>query len=477
MQQPLYGLIGGKLGHSYSKIIHEKIADYTYELLPLPTEAEARTFMEKRAFAAINVTIPYKQFVIPYCDVVDPKAQAIGAVNTIVNRDGKLYGYNTDYAGFAYLAGAHGVDFAGKTVLILGTGGTHSTVTAVCRDGGAKEILTASRTGKGDALLYSEAMHRPDVQIIVNTTPCGMFPNVGQCLIDPKAFPALEAVLDVVYNPFRTELLLRAEDCGVIAAGGFEMLVAQAVYAAEYFLDRKFDDAPAEIRAITAQLRKEQLNVALIGMPSCGKTTIGKLIAGLYRPSGGRIMLFGKPQNPKQLQKQVLFILQEAEFQFFTGSVLHELQYGHAVTPEFEAKTEALLKSMDLWDCRNRHPFSLSGGQMQRLMIARIFLLKPKILLADEPTSMVDACSRATILDMLLQLRDEIGMTVIFITHDIGLAYYISDTVYIMEHGRCVEFGKADEVILNPKAAYTKRLISDVPKIHEEWDLSTVELK
>lgn len=226
MQQPLYGLIGGKLGHSYSKIIHEKIADYTYELMPLPTEAEARTFMEKRAFTAINVTIPYKQFVIPYCDVVDPKAQAIGAVNTIVNRDGKLYGYNTDYAGFAYLAGAHGVDFAGKTVLILGTGGTHSTVTAVCRDGGAKEILTASRTGKGDALLYSEAMHRPDVQIIVNTTPCGMFPNVGQCLIDPKAFPALEAVLDVVYNPFRTELLLRAEDCGVTAAGGFEMLLS-----------------------------------------------------------------------------------------------------------------------------------------------------------------------------------------------------------------------------------------------------------
>lgn len=148
MQQPLYGLIGGKLGHSYSKIIHEKIADYTYELLPLPTEAEARTFMEKRAFAAINVTIPYKQFVIPYCDVVDPKAQSIGAVNTIVNRDGKLYGYNTDYAGFAYLAGVHGVDFAGKTVLILGTGGTHSTVTAVCRDGGAKEILTASRTAR-----------------------------------------------------------------------------------------------------------------------------------------------------------------------------------------------------------------------------------------------------------------------------------------------------------------------------------------
>ena len=280
MQQPLYGLIGGKLGHSYSKIIHEKIADYTYELLPLPTEAEARTFMEKRAFAAINVTIPYKQFVIPYCDVVDPKAQAIGAVNTIVNRDGKLYGYNTDYAGFAYLAGAHGVDFAGKTVLILGTGGTHSTVTAVCRDGGAKEILTASRTGKGDALLYSEAMHRPDVQIIVNTTPCGMFPNVGQCLIDPKAFPALEAVLDVVYNPFRTELLLRAEDCGVIAAGGFEMLVAQAVFATEHFTGRQLDTA-AIIPAVSRELRHQLANVSIIGMPGCGKSTVGAALAKL----------------------------------------------------------------------------------------------------------------------------------------------------------------------------------------------------
>ena len=241
MQQTLYGLIGGKLGHSYSKIIHEQIADYTYDLLPLPTEAEARVFMEKRAFTAINVTIPYKQFVIPYCDVVDPKAKAIGAVNTIVNRDGRLYGYNTDYAGFSYLAKAHGVDFADKTVLILGTGGTHSTVAAVCRDGGAREILTASRTGRDGALLYSEAMHRRDVQIIINTTPCGMYPNVGQCLIDPKAFPRLEAVLDVVYNPFRTELLLRAEDCGVTAAGGFEMLVAQAVFAAEHFTGSTLD--------------------------------------------------------------------------------------------------------------------------------------------------------------------------------------------------------------------------------------------
>lgn len=278
MEQTLYGLIGAKLGHSYSKIIHEQLAGYHYELIPLPTEAEARAFMEKRAFAAINVTIPYKQLVIPYCDVVDPKAKAIGAVNTIVNRGGKLYGYNTDYAGFSYLARSHGVDFADKTVLILGTGGTHSTVEAVCRNGGAKTILSASRTGKYGALTYNEAMRRRDVQIIINTTPCGMYPNVGQCMLDPTAFPALEAVLDVVYNPFRTELLLRAAERGIKTAGGFEMLVAQAVYAAQYFTGR-FYAVDSVIPTASRRLTHQLANLSLIGMPGCGKSTIGAALA------------------------------------------------------------------------------------------------------------------------------------------------------------------------------------------------------
>ena len=278
MEQTLYGLIGAKLGHSYSKIIHEQLAGYQYELIPLPTEAEARAFMEKRAFTAINVTIPYKQLVIPYCDVIDPKAKEIGAVNTIVNRDGKLYGYNTDYTGFAYLARVHDVDFAGKTVLILGTGGTHSTVEAVCRDGGAQTILTASRTGKYGALTYNEAMRRQDVQIIVNTTPCGMYPNVGQCMLDPPAFPALEAVLDVVYNPFRTELLLRAAEHGIKTAGGFEMLVAQAVYAAQYFTGRFFA-TDSVIPTASRRLQHQLANISLIGMPGCGKSTIGAALA------------------------------------------------------------------------------------------------------------------------------------------------------------------------------------------------------
>ena len=276
-----YGLIGSKLGHSYSKIIHEMLCGYRYDLCPLPTEEEARAFLTRRAFRAINVTIPYKRLVMEYCSYIDPRAKAIGAVNTVVNRNGLLYGYNTDYLGFAYLADAHGVEFAGRTVLILGTGGTHNTTSAVAKEKGAAKVLTVSRhpdPEKGE-LSYAEAVHC-GADIVINTTPAGMYPNVGVCHLDVAAMPGLEAVLDVVYNPDKTELILRAEEAGVpVAVGGLEMLVAQAVYAAEYFLGRKFDDAPAEIRAITAQLRKEQLNVALIGMPSCGKTTIGRALA------------------------------------------------------------------------------------------------------------------------------------------------------------------------------------------------------
>ena len=276
-----YGLIGGRLGHSYSKIIHEMLCGYRYDLCPLPTEEEARAFLQKRAFKAINVTIPYKKLVMEYCSYIDPRAKAIGAVNTVVNKNGLLYGYNTDYLGFAHLCEAHGVDFAQRTVLILGTGGTHNTTSAVAKDKGAARVLTVSRhpdPAKGE-LSYEEAVHS-GAQIVINTTPAGMYPNVGVCNLDVAAMPGLEAVVDVVYNPDKTELVLRAEEAGVpVAVGGLEMLVAQAVYAAEYFLGRKFEDAPGEIRRITAALRRDTLNIALIGMPSSGKTTLGKMLA------------------------------------------------------------------------------------------------------------------------------------------------------------------------------------------------------
>ena len=274
-----YGLIGSKLGHSYSKIIHEMLCGYHYDLCPLPTEEEARAFLTKRQFKAINVTIPYKRLVMEYCTYIDPRAKAIGAVNTVVNKNGLLYGYNTDYLGFAQLCDAQGVDFAGKTVLIHGTGGTHNTTSAVARDKGAAKVLTVSRTPGAGQLSYEEAVSS-GAQIVINTTPAGMYPNVGVCSLDVAKMSGLEAVLDVVYNPDKTELILRAEEAGVpVAVGGLEMLVAQAVYAAEYFLSRKFADAAGEINRITAALRRDTLNVALIGMPSSGKSTVGRALA------------------------------------------------------------------------------------------------------------------------------------------------------------------------------------------------------
>ena len=276
-----YGLIGSKLGHSYSKIIHERLCGYHYELHPLPTEAEARAFLEARPFRAINVTIPYKRLVMEYCDQIDPRAAAIGAVNTVVNRNGKLYGYNTDYMGFAWLCSSRGVKFEGRTVLILGTGGTHNTAAAVARDAGAARVLTVSRhpdPDKGE-LSYEEAA-RSGAEIVINTTPAGMYPDVGACLLDVAGMSGLEAVVDVIYNPVRTELLLRAEEAGVpVTACGLEMLVAQAVYAAEYFLDAPFADREGEIRRGSAALRADILNLSLIGMPSSGKTTLGRALA------------------------------------------------------------------------------------------------------------------------------------------------------------------------------------------------------
>ena len=199
-----YGLIGSKLGHSYSKLIHEMLCGYRYDLCPLPTEEEARAFLTKRQFKAINVTIPYKRLVMEYCTYIDPRAKAIGAVNTVVNKNGLLYGYNTDYLGFAHLCDAHGVDFAGRTVLILGTGGTHNTTSAVARDKGAAKVLTVSRTpdaAKGQ-LSYEEAVSS-GAQIVINTTPAGMYPNVGVCSLDVARMPGLEAVLDVCITRIR----------------------------------------------------------------------------------------------------------------------------------------------------------------------------------------------------------------------------------------------------------------------------------
>ncbi len=230
--------------------------------------------------------------------------------------------------------------------------------------------------------------------------------------------------------------------------------------------------------------------VSIVGESGSGKTTLSKMLLGLISTTEGSIDYQGKPRDistnakKKEYWKNIQPIFQDpfSSYNIFykIDAVLDDClnMRGFKNLPEeqkIQMKTEACsFVNLKYAELTNKYPFELSGGQMQRLMIARIFLLKPKILMADEPTSMIDACSRATILDMLLKLRDEINMTIIFITHDIGLAYYISDKVYIMEHGKFVESGTAEEVIINPQADYTKRLISDVPKIYEKWDLDTV---
>lgn len=272
-----YGLIGAKLGHSFSKEIHAKIADYPYTLCELTVEG-VDALLRQRDFRAINVTIPYKETVIPYLDFISEDARKIGAVNTIVNHCGKLYGYNTDYAGAAALLAHAGVTVRGKKVLILGTGGTSKTLQAVIRDQGAREIVLVSRHADGQTVSYAQAaaLHG-DAQVIVNTTPVGMYPGNDACPIDLDAYPQLTGVIDVIYNPLRTRLILAAQERGLPAEGGLLMLAAQAVYASALFTGTKADEALIE-RAYQSVLRQKR-SIVLMGMPSCGKTTIGRLLS------------------------------------------------------------------------------------------------------------------------------------------------------------------------------------------------------
>ena len=269
-----YGLLGERLGHSFSPQIHRDLAGYDYQLLPTPPEAVEDLFA-RRAFQGLNVTIPYKRMVMPLCDEIDPRAAAIGAVNTVVNQNGRLTGYNTDIDGFLYMARRAGVDMTGKKVVILGSGGTSRPARAAAGELGAREIVTVSRHGEDN---YQNLSRHADAQVLVNTTPVGMYPNWGQSPVSLESFPALEGVLDVVYNPLRTALLLQAEERGLPRSCGLPMLVAQAKRAAELFTGQNIDDSRAE--AVLHGLRGQLTSIVLIGMPGCGKTTVGRALAG-----------------------------------------------------------------------------------------------------------------------------------------------------------------------------------------------------
>lgn len=271
-----FGLIGEKLGHSFSKEIHTKYFGLKYDLKELKPD-EVSVFLEKREFNAINVTIPYKQTVIPYLDFVSEVAQKIGAVNVIVNNSGKLYGYNTDYLGLKGMIEKSGVCLLGKNVLILGDGATSKTALAVAEDLGCKRALRVSRKQTEGTVSYEQAVEMTDTQVIVNTTPVGMYPNIEKQIIDISAYPNLEGVFDVIYNPICSALVLQAKKRGITACGGLYMLVGQAVFAAEKFKGIKIETE--KIDSIYNEILSNKQNIVLVGMPSSGKTTVGKLLA------------------------------------------------------------------------------------------------------------------------------------------------------------------------------------------------------
>lgn len=273
-----YGCIGERLGHSFSAEIHGLIADYEYRLREVSRE-ELGDFATAKDFKGINVTIPYKELIMPYLDGgIDDFARSVGAVNTVVNRDGRLYGYNTDFYGMCRLFEHAGVVAEGRKCVILGTGGTAKTAYAVLKALGAREIILVSRQAKGSSVTYEGlCKEHTDTEIIVNTTPVGMYPAIDGCPVDITYFKQLKGVIDAVYNPLRTALVLKAQARGIPAEGGLFMLVAQAVRASELFLGVEYPEGLTE--SVYEKILKDKENIVLIGMPSCGKTTVGGVLA------------------------------------------------------------------------------------------------------------------------------------------------------------------------------------------------------
>ena len=312
-----FGLLGRKLGHSYSPQIHHLLGGYPYELFEREPE-DVADFLKNGEFDGINVTIPYKKTVIPCLDEIDPLALRLGAVNTIVKRNGKLKGYNSDYFGFRSMVQRTGIAVSGKKALVLGSGGASVTAQAVLADLDA-EVVVISRSGENN---YQNLHRHADAALLVNTTPVGMYPNTGEAPVDVSRFPALEGVLDVIYNPARTQLLLDCEKLGVPCYNGLWMLVAQAKQSAQWFLDTPLPDSL--VADIHGKLRSQMENIVLIGMAGCGKSTIGRLLAKetgkTFRDADAQIEKLAGRTIPEIFARD-----SEAEFRRLETEVLSEL--------------------------------------------------------------------------------------------------------------------------------------------------------
>lgn len=339
MGEKIYGLLGRRLGHSWSVPIHQALGCEDYRLIELEPEALG-DFLRREDIGGLNVTIPYKRDVMAFCDVIDPAAEAIGSVNTLVRRKGKLYGYNTDIDGFLYMLRRAKISLTGKKVLILGSGGASLTAQAAARREGAREVVVVSRTGPDN---YENLPQRHgDAEALVNTTPVGMWPNVEGSPVDLRLLPAVTDVVDVIYNPGRTDLLLQAsgwnrnefyyDDLGLWderyfrCAGGLSMLAAQAVRAEELFFDKTIPGGETE--NIITRLWQDRTNLVLVGMPGCGKTTVGQALARLSgKPfvdlDGEIVRRAGKPIPEIFAQDG------EAAFRDLESRVLAEVCAGH----------------------------------------------------------------------------------------------------------------------------------------------------
>ena len=356
------GLLGEKLGHSFSPRIHQKLGGYEYRLYEKSPQ-ELDVFLKSGDFDGLNVTIPYKQTVIPYCARMSPRAQAIGSVNTLVRRaDGSLWGDNTDYDGFSAMLEQANISLDGKKALVLGSGGASKTVQAVLRDRRAS-VVVISRSGPDS---YDNLDRHADARLVVNTTPVGMYPKNGAAALDIRRFPRCEAVLDVVYNPARTRLMLDAEACGIPAFGGLLMLVEQARRAAEIFTGNQIDAAVTG--RLTVKLARETQNIALIGMPGCGKTTVGRALADLL----GRPFYDADEQIEARAGRKIPDIFAqdgEAAFRKLETEVLAELSRqsgaviatGGGVVTREENRDLLRQNSTIVWLQRDLHSLPLAG--------------------------------------------------------------------------------------------------------------------
>lgn len=276
MVDRIYGLLGQKLQHSWSVPIHQAVGNHAYRLIEMEPE-QVPDFLRRSDIGGLNVTIPYKRSVLPLCDRIDPSALEIGSVNTLVRQSGgKLYAWNTDITGFTFMVRRAGIELRDRKVLILGSGGTSLTARAAARSLGAREVVTISRGGEDN---YENLDLHADAEILINTTPVGMYPNTGSAPVDLRSFPACRGVLDVIYNPLRTALLLQAETLGIPCSDGLPMLVAQATASEERFFNCTI--AESENERILSLLRRDSTNIVLIGMPGCGKSAVGKRLAAL----------------------------------------------------------------------------------------------------------------------------------------------------------------------------------------------------